>query len=158
MYILGSGCLRRFDFSRKTGEAGGLEAREAGDEHARDHGKEEGERRNVSHPFPFPFLPYAPTTFTARQNLFPLPFSLARPPLSWQERRLGTRQLQLPFWLVVNELFLLLCLRLVAAPAVFSARFRRLVLPAGMLGLGPGPFLSRYRCLELSSPLARQCS
>ena len=39
--------LRRFDFSRKTGEAGELEARETGDEHARDHGKEKGERRNA---------------------------------------------------------------------------------------------------------------
>ena len=47
--IINSVCflLRRFDFSRKTGEAGELEARETGDEHARDHGKEKGERRNV---------------------------------------------------------------------------------------------------------------
>ena len=39
--------LRRFDFSRKAGEAGELEAKETGDEHARDHGKEKGERRNA---------------------------------------------------------------------------------------------------------------
>ena len=38
--------LRRFDFSRKA-EAGELEARETGNEHARDHGKEKGERRNA---------------------------------------------------------------------------------------------------------------
>ena len=31
-------------FSRKAGEAGELEARETGDEHARDHGKEKEER------------------------------------------------------------------------------------------------------------------
>ena len=42
--------LRRFDFSRKT-EAGELEARETGNEHARDHGKEKGER-----PFPLPLV------------------------------------------------------------------------------------------------------
>ena len=35
--------LGRFDFSRKKGEAGDLEARETGDEHARDHGKERGD-------------------------------------------------------------------------------------------------------------------
>ena len=29
--------LRRFDFSRKAGEAGEQEARDTGDEHARDH-------------------------------------------------------------------------------------------------------------------------
>ena len=34
-------------FSRKEGEAGELEARETGDEHARDHGKEKDERRNA---------------------------------------------------------------------------------------------------------------
>ena len=53
--------LRRFDFSRKTGEAGELEARETGDEHARDQGKEKGER-------PLPFLPCAPTNFAARET------------------------------------------------------------------------------------------
>ena len=36
-----------FRVSRKAGEAGELEARETGDEHARDHGKEKGERRNA---------------------------------------------------------------------------------------------------------------
>ena len=46
MQCIISTCLlvRRFDFSRKAGE---LEARETGDEHARDHGKEKGERRNA---------------------------------------------------------------------------------------------------------------
>ena len=57
-------------FSRKEGEAGELEARETGDEHAWDHGKEKEE----GHPFPFPS-------------------SLARPPLPQRERRLGTRQI-----------------------------------------------------------------
>ena len=37
--------LRRFD--SEAGEAGELEARETGDEHARDHGKEKDERRNA---------------------------------------------------------------------------------------------------------------
>ena len=37
--------LRRFD--SEAGEAGELEARETGDEHARDHGKEKEERRNA---------------------------------------------------------------------------------------------------------------
>ena len=55
-------------FSRKAGEAGELEPRETGNEHARDYGKEREE-----HPFPFPS-------------------SLARPPLSKRERELGARQ------------------------------------------------------------------
>ena len=38
--------LRRFD--SEAGEAGELEARETGDEHKRDHGKEKEERRNAS--------------------------------------------------------------------------------------------------------------
>ena len=37
-------------FSRKEGKAGELEARETGDEHVWDHGKEKEE----GHPFPFP--------------------------------------------------------------------------------------------------------
>ena len=37
--------LRRFD--SEAGEAGELEARETGDEHPRDHGKEKEERRNA---------------------------------------------------------------------------------------------------------------
>ena len=39
MIVLTRHCLllRRFDFSRKAGEAGELEARETGDEHTRDH-------------------------------------------------------------------------------------------------------------------------
>ena len=37
--------LRRFD--SEAGEAGELEARETGYEHARDHGKEKEERRNA---------------------------------------------------------------------------------------------------------------
>ena len=36
-----------FRVSRKAGEAGELEARETGDEHAREHGKEKIERRNA---------------------------------------------------------------------------------------------------------------
>ena len=46
--------LRRFDFSRKV-EAGELEVRETANEHARDHGKVKGERRNASLLFPFPW-------------------------------------------------------------------------------------------------------
>ena len=66
--------LRRFDFSRKT-EAGELEVRETGNEHARDHGKEKRERRNdVSRLFPFPWS-----------------FARALVPRK-KERRLGTRQ------------------------------------------------------------------
>ena len=59
--------LRRFDFSRKTGEAGGLiSTRNWG-------GTREGSREGERHPFPFPS-------------------SLARSPLWQRERRLGTRQ------------------------------------------------------------------
>ena len=34
-------------YGDENGETGELEARETGDEHARDHGKEKGERRNA---------------------------------------------------------------------------------------------------------------
>ena len=60
---------------RFQSQAGELEVRETGDEHAKDQGKEKEERR------------YAVSLS------FPFPSSLARPPLSQRERRLGTRQL-----------------------------------------------------------------
>ena len=40
-------CLLLSRFDSEAGEAGELEARETGDEHARDHGKEKEERRNA---------------------------------------------------------------------------------------------------------------
>ena len=43
----GWGCLLLRRFDSEAGEAGELEARETGDEHARDHGKEKDERRNA---------------------------------------------------------------------------------------------------------------
>ena len=46
--------LRRFDFSRKAGEAGELEAREPGNGHARDH--------------PFPSSLARPPLFAARET------------------------------------------------------------------------------------------
>ena len=56
--------LRRFDFSRKAGEAGEQEAQETGDEHARDHGKERGKR----HSFSFPSSLARPPLFAARET------------------------------------------------------------------------------------------
>ena len=53
--------LRRFDFSRKTGEAGGLiSTRNWG-------GTREGSQEGKRHPFPLPLLPCALTTLAARK-------------------------------------------------------------------------------------------
>ena len=80
--------------------AGELEARETGDEHARDHGKGKGERRNACEKrcgFLGNFVVFSSCYFPrVLKPSFPFPSSLARPPLSHRERNLGTRQQFLP--------------------------------------------------------------